>query len=334
MRIAVDAMGGDNAPGEIIKGAIEAVKTGKGMIEIVLVGDENVLRKQMDSLDRRIPISVVHAPEIIDSHENPTEALKKQNSSISVAAKLQKEQKVDAFVSAGNTGAILAFSLLTLGKLGGVSRPALGTFFPTKKGSTMVLDVGANADCKPVHLLEFGIMGYVCAKQILGKEEPSVGLLNIGEENTKGNKLAREAYVLLRKAPIDSIGNVEGMDIVNGKCDVAVCDGFTGNIILKFGEGLINLIFDTMRSYIGEDWQQILDVTFPKSSFSGFVKRVSHDEYGGVPLLGVNGITIICHGRSNDRAIYNAILMAKSSREKGINNLIQKNFNFLKRDRR
>ena len=332
MRIAVDAMGGDNAPGEIIKGAIEAAKTGKEVLEIVLVGNECILRKYMNSLERRLPISIVHAPEIINADELPTEALKKQNSSIGIATKLQKEHKVDAFVSAGNTGAILAFSLLTLGRLEGVSRPALGTFFPTKNGSTMILDVGANADCKPVHLLEFGIMGYVCAKQILGKEDPSVGLLNIGEENIKGNKLAQETHGLLGKTPINFIGNVEGMDIVNGECDVVVCDGFTGNVILKFGEGLINLIFDTIKDHMGGNWQQVLDATSPESSFSDFVKRLSHDEYGGAPLLGVNGITIICHGRSNDRAIYNAILTAKSSREKGINNLIQKNFNFLRRD--
>jgi len=326
MRIAVDAMGGDNAPGEIIKGAIEAAKKEKGALEIILVGDEHILRKHIKPSEKKFPVSIVHAPEIIGSHEIPTEALKKQNSSISIATKLQKEQKVDAFVSAGNTGAILAFSLLTLGRLEGVSRPALGAFFPTKKGFTMVLDVGANSDCKPVHLLEFGVMGYICAKQILGKENPRVGLLNIGEENIKGNKLAREAYVLLEKAPINFIGNVEGMDIVNGECDVAVCDGFTGNIILKFGEGFTNLIFDTMKSSMGTNWQQELDATFPKSSFSGLVKRLSYDEHGGAPLLGVNGITIICHGRSNARAIYNAILTAQRSKEERINDLIRETF--------
>jgi glycerol-3-phosphate acyltransferase PlsX len=326
MRIAVDAMGGDNAPGEIIKGAIEAAKKEKGALEIILVGDERILRKHIKPSEEKFPVSIVHAPEIIGAHEFPTVAHKKRNSSISIATNLQKEKRVDAFISAGNTGAVMASSLLTLGRLGSVSRPALGAFFPTKKGFTMVLDVGANSDCKPVHLLQFGLMGYICAKQIFKQENPRVGLLNIGKENIKGNKLAREAYFLLEKAPINFIGNVEGIDIMNGECDVAVCDGFTGNIILKFSEGLINLIFDTIKSYMGGNWQQKLDATFPKSSFDGLVKRLSYDEYGGAPLLGVDGITIVCHGRSNARAIYNAILTAQRSKEERINDLIRETF--------
>ncbi|MCK4422007.1 phosphate acyltransferase PlsX [candidate division WOR-3 bacterium] len=326
MRTAVDAMGGDNAPGEIIKGAIDAAKVGKGVIEIVLVGDEHILKKHIEPFEEKIPVSVVHAPEVIDAHELPTVALKKQNSSISIATKLQKEQKVDAFVSAGNTGAVMASSLLTLGRLESVSRPALGTFFPTKKGFTMVLDVGANSDCKPVHLLHFGLMGYISAKRILKQDNPRVGLLNMGKENIKGNKLIREAYVLLEKANINFIGNVEGMNIMDGDCDVAVCDGFTGNIILKFAEGLINLIFDTMKGSMGTNWQQELDVLSPKSSFANLVKRMSYDEYGGATLLGVDGVTIVCHGISNARAIKNAIFTANRFKEERINDLIRETF--------
>ncbi|MEA1912596.1 MAG: phosphate acyltransferase PlsX [candidate division WOR-3 bacterium] len=326
MRIAVDAMGGDNAPGEIIKGAIEAAKTGKGTFEVVLVGDKNILKKHIEFLKVEIPVKIINAPEIIDADELPTVALKKTNSSISIAAELQKKGEIDAFISAGNTGAVMAFSLLTLGRIEGVSRPALGAFFPTKKGFTMVLDVGANSDCNPTYLLQFGIIGHIIAEGILEKDKPKIGLLNIGKENKKGNKLVRKAYALLEKAPINFIGNIEGMDIMNGKCDVVVCDGFTGNIILKFGEGLINLIFDTIKSYIGSNWQQKLSVLFPKSPVSSFVKRMSYDEYGGAPLLDVDGITIVCHGRSNAKAITNAIFTAKRFKEARINDLIRETF--------
>ena len=326
MRIAVDAMGGDNAPDEIIKGAIEAAKAGKGALEIVLVGDENVLKKHIKPSEKKFPVSIAHATESIDAHELPTIALKKQNSSIVIATKLQKKQKVDAFISAGNTGAVVVSSLLTLGRLKSVSRPALGTFFPTKKGFTMVLDVGANSDCKPLHLLQFGLMGCICMKQILKLDNPRIGLLNMGKEDKKGNKLVRETYVLLEKAPINFIGNVEGMDIMNGECDVAICDGFTGNIVLKFGEGLINLIFETIKSYMGTNWQWKLGVIFPESSFSNLAKRMSYDEYGGALLLGVDGITIVCHGRSSAKAIKNAIFTAKRFKEERINDLIREAF--------
>jgi len=328
MRIAVDAMGGDNAPDEIIKGAIEAAKAEKGTLEIVLVGDKNVLKKHIKPSEEKLPVSIVHTPESIEAHELPTIALKKENSSISIATKLQKEQKVDAFVSAGNTGAILAFSILTLSRIEGVFRPALCTFFPTKQGPMLVLDVGANADCNPAYLLQFGKMGSICAKQILKKENPRVGLLNIGKENIKGNKLAKEAYVLLEKAPINFIGNIEGMDIIGGVCDVLVCDGFTGNIVLKFSEGLIHLIFDTIKSYIGADWQQNLNVFSPNSPVSNFLKHLSYEEYGGALLLGVDGITIVCHGRSNARAIKNAIFTAKRFKEERINEFIQEGLLF------
>lgn len=328
MRIAVDAMGGDNAPDEIIKGAIEAIKEGKGTFEVVLLGDKNILEKHKELLKVKIPVKIINAPEIIEPDELPTAALKKTNSSISIATELQKKGEIDAFVSAGNTGAILAFSLLTLGRIEGVFRPALGTFFPTKQGSMLVLDVGANADCNPTYLLQFGEMGSICAKQILKKENPRVGLLNTGKENIKGNRLAKEAYVLLEKAPINFIGNIEGMDIMQGECDVLVCDGFTGNIILKFGEGLINLVFDTIKSYIGADWQQKLNVFFPKSPVSNFLKHLSYEEYGGALLLGVDGITIVCHGRSNARAIKNAIFTAKRFKEEKINDLIQEGLLF------
>ena len=326
MRIAVDAMGGDNAPDEIIKGAFEAAKEGEGTLEIVLVGDENVLKKHIKPSEKKFPVSFVHAPESIEAHELPTIALKKENSSISIATKLQKKQKVDAFISAGNTGAVVVSSLLTLGKLEGVSRPALGTFFPTKKGFTLLLDVGANSDCKPLHLLQFGLMGCICAKQIFKQDNPRIGLLNMGKEDIKGNKLVRDTYVLLKKAPINFIGNVEGMDIMNGECDVAVCDGFTGNIVLKFGEGLIHLIFETIKSYLGTNWQWQLGVIFPESSFSDLAKRMSYEEYGGALLLGVDGITIVCHGRSSAKAIKNAIFTALRFKEEKINDLMREAF--------
>lgn len=326
MRIAVDAMGGDNAPDEIVKGAIEAAYQLDQ--EIILVGNEVKIRQGMNGCsDKRI--SIVHTNDVITMSESPVVAVKtKKDSSIVKAVQLQKEGIAAAVVSAGNTGAVMAAGVLKMGLINGIDRPALATVMPRKGGWTLILDVGANVDCKPYHLFQFAIMGYLYAQEVLGIQNPRVGLLNIGEENTKGNEVTLAAYQLLQKAGINFIGNVEGRDIYQSEVNVVVCDGFVGNIVLKAVEGMGSAFMQMLKEEIAREWLARVGFAMTMSALHNFRRRIDYTEYGGAPLLGINGVTIVCHGSSNSQAIKNAIRLACESIQKdlvpAIKNSIQK----------
>lgn len=310
IRIAVDAMGGDRAPGAIVEGAIEASRKSEGRYEVVLVGDADVIKEELHHhhFIKDLPITITHASQKVEMDDVPSTALrKKPDSSIAVATRLHKEGKVDAFVSAGNTGAVMASALLLLRPIPGVKRPAIGSFMPHESGVCLILDVGSNVDCKPIHLLQFGMMGSIFMNHIIGKKLPTVGLLNIGEEPTKGNDIVQKAYKLLKQSSLNFTGNVEGRDILKGRADVIVCDGFCGNTLLKFGESLARMISMTMKRTIRGNLPGAIGLYLIRPSLRKLYKLFDYQEYGGAPLLGVKGNCIICHGSSNDRAIKNAI---------------------------
>lgn len=311
IRIALDAMGGDRAPRDIVTGTIHAARKSKGRYELVLVGDREAVQNELDKhrFIKDLPISVVHASQKVDMDEAPAQALKhKPDSSIAVMMKLHKEGKADGVVSAGNTGAVLAASLFLLRPVEGVMRPAVGVFIPHGHGSvTFLIDGGANVDCKPVHLLQFGIMGSILMCHMFGIERPKVGLLNVGEEPTKGNEAVLEAYGLLSKAPLNFIGNVEGRDIMRDKADVVVCDGFTGNVLIKFAGSLSKVLSSTLKRKIGGNIAGSIGHFLMKHKFRKLVKVFDYQEYGGAPLLGVKGTVIISHGSSTPYAVTNAI---------------------------
>lgn len=305
MRIALDAMGTDGAPLSEIAGAASALKDLDADIEILLVGDRGVLESAL-AADPGFPrerISIIHAPDRIAPGDSPASAIrKKPNSSIAVGIRLQKEGEADAFVSAGSTGAVMAASLVLLRPLPGVDRPAIGTLLPTAERPALMLDAGANIDCRPHHLVQFARLGTIYAQDLMGVPSPRVGLLNIGEEPEKGDELAVEAHALLRESGLNFVGNVEGRDIIRGACDVLVCDGFVGNVLLKFYESVAGLVIHLLKKELhrtGTDLE--LDEVF---------RVLDYAEYGGAPLLGVNGVTIICHGQSTPKAIRNAIGVA------------------------
>lgn len=309
MRIAVDAMGGDFAPEATVDGAIQAARVARGKYEILLVGDEERIRKELSrfSVDK-LPISIYHASQEIGMEESPTKALKqKQDSSIVVATTLLKKGTADAVVSAGNTGAFMASALLTLGRLPGVQRPGLGSFIPNEKGVCVVIDVGANSDCKPVNLLQFAIMGAVYIENIFDIENPKVGLLSMGEEESKGNDVVRAAHQLMKQGSFNFIGNVEGRDILMGTAEVVVCDGFVGNIVLKFAESIVGMFTKSLKKSVGRNIPANLGAILMRPAFRRLRQLMDYQEYGGVPLLGLNGICIVCHGRSTPRAIRSAI---------------------------
>jgi len=325
VRIAVDAMGGDRGPGVIVAGAAEAAREHPGEFEIALVGRRDQIEPAMSAFDDdHSSVEIVDASEVIEMSESPASAFrKKKDSSIAVAARLVKEGRADAMVSAGNTGAVVASALVTIGRLPGISRPAISTLWPNKKHGAVVLDVGANHECTPKNLLQFAIMGEVYARYQLEVEHPRVGLLNIGEERSKGNELVRDAYVLLEKENINFVGNVEGRDVFEGAADVVVCDGFVGNIILKISESMYSFLAHMVREEINKGFVAKAGALLMKGAFGGVRSRLDYAEYGGAPLLGSNGITIISHGRSSSRAIKNAILAAKKSVETEINRHIE-----------
>jgi len=314
VRIVVDAMGGDNAPQVNIEGAVACIReyTSLGIDEIILVGPENLLKEKMSGYSlKKLPFSIVDAQEVIASDESPTAAVKnKRDSSIVVAVNLVRDGRADAILSAGHTGAVMTAALIGLGKLGGNYRPAIATLIPNLKGSSVLIDVGANVESKPRHLYQFAIMGNVYACHILGIENPRVGILSIGHERSKGNELTFESHRLLEEAPLNFVGNVEGRDITNGNVDVVVCDGFIGNILLKFGESLAEMILKELREEFSRGWWLRLGGLISRPAFRNFKKRVDYSEYGGAPLLGVNGTVIICHGSSSARAIKNGIRAA------------------------
>lgn len=311
MRIAIDAMGGDHAPSEIVKGALEGRQFLDGSDEIVLVGREDAILEQLGGdLSRHERVRIVHAPEVIDMDDSPVVALKqKKHSSIMVMAKLAAEGEVDAVISAGNTGACAAACQLKMRTLGKVQRPGIAVVLPSFHGPITICDVGANISPKPHHLLQYAQMSTVYAESMLGIAKPRVGLLSIGGEDVKGNELVKDTHKLLRQDKnLNFVGNVEGRDLLSGACEVAVSDGFVGNVVLKLTEGLADGLFKTIHREIAAESPELA------KRFEPVIKAVwaKHDysEYGGAPLLGVNGACIICHGSSDARAIKNAVRVA------------------------
>lgn len=320
MRIAVDAMGGDYAPGVIVEGAFLAASEYR--CGVVLVGDKSAIESVISEKNLSSQhVEICHASSVIGMDESPSSALRhKKDSSLRIAVDLVKRKEADAVVSAGNTGASMAVSKVVLRPIKGVGRPAIVTVLPSLKSPSLLLDVGANVDCKPVHLKEFALMGSIYAQDILGIKDPRVGLLNIGEEKDKGNELTKESYSLLEKTDINFIGNVEAKDVYNGNADVFVCDGFIGNVSLKFSEAVAETIAVFLKNEIKKSFLNKLGYLLLRSSFKAIHKKVDYSEYGGAPLLGINGICIISHGNSSAKAIKNAVRVAKECVE---NNVIQ-----------
>lgn len=311
MKIAVDAMGGDYAPEEIVKGAIQGALV-YPELEVILVGQPARIEEFLPSTGRPNNISLKEATEVVAMDDHPAQAVrKKKDSSIVVATRMVKEGEADALISAGSTGAQMAAALLGLGRIKGIDRPAIATVLPTLEGGKLVLDVGANPDAKPEHLVQYAMMGSIYAERILGIKKPKVGLLNIGTEETKGNELTLATYPLLKEAPLNFVGNIEGRDVPYGRADVVVCEGFVGNVFLKATEGLAGALFQLIKEKITATPVRKLGALAIKPGLKEIGKMMDYAEYGGAPLLGVNGISIICHGSSNEKAIFNAIRVAK-----------------------
>lgn len=314
IRIAVDAMGGDHAPAVIVEGAVAAARHLD--VRVALVGPEAVVRQTLAAVPdwHSLPIDVVDAPDVVMMRESPTAALRrKPKASIRVAAEMVARREASALVSAGHTGATVMAAYSAFGMVSGVDRPALAATIPTQQGSAVLLDAGANVECRPQHLLQFGIMGSVYARLALGVVSPRVGLLSIGEEETKGNELTREAHRLLKTANVDFIGNVEGREIYSGVADVIVCDGFTGNVVLKTSEGLVEAVEALLGDELQGTFSAQMGYLLSRRAFRRFRRRVDYSEYGGAALLGVAGLAVVGHGRSSAKAVRNAIAMASHS---------------------
>lgn len=329
MQIALDAMAGDHGPEELIAGALLAIE--QTDVKVSLVGDETLLNQHLDKLAASSAlanhITIVHASQVIEMDEHPVDAIrKKKDSSVMVAFDLVRRGEADAVVSAGNSGATLAAGVRRLGRLRGISRPGIASAFPTKKKPVILMDIGANVDCRPQHLFQFAVMASAYSR-ILDISNPRVGLLSIGEESGKGNSLVKEAYPLLADSSLNFIGNVEGRDIFQGDVDVIVCDGFVGNICLKISEGLADAAMQMLRDEIVKSLPAQLGYLLARSAFKAFRKRVDYAEYGGASLLGIDGTGIICHGKSNSEAIKNAILGASKMVELNIKQDILQSLN-------
>jgi glycerol-3-phosphate acyltransferase PlsX len=344
MRIAIDAMGGDRAPEEVVKGALTAAR--ELDIGVILVGDEATIRLHLpDPLPSGVEIH--HASQVVEMGEAPTSVRRKKDSSIAVATRLHKEGIADAVLSAGNTGAAAAAALFILERIPGVDRPGIATIFPTQQRPLVLLDAGANVDCRPRHLAEFALMGAAYSRCIFGivsktagdffgvadgdtaaTSIPRVGLLSIGEEETKGNDLTKASFKLLQenatRGQYSFQGNVEGRDIGAGTVDVVVCDGFVGNVVLKVAEGLAKMFGGELRRALTSDWRAKIGALILKPALGRFKKRLDYTEFGGAALLGVNGVCIICHGSSDDRSIYSAIRIAKQVIETDVVGSIRK----------
>lgn len=311
VRIAVDAMGGDQAPGHIVDGAVAAARHLD--VEVALVGRTAAIEEALGAHPdwRTLGIVIVEAPDVIGMADSPVASLRRRpRSSIRVAAELVASKQAAALFSAGSTGAAVMASYAAFGMIPGVDRPALATIIPTRRNRTVLLDAGASVECRPQHLLHFAVMGGVFARVALRVERPRVGLLSIGEEETKGNDLTREAHRLLKAAPVHFIGNVEGRDVYSGVADVIVCDGFTGNVALKISEGLVEAVEALLADELQGTFSSQVGYLLSRRAFRRFRKRVDYSEYGGAPLLGVAGLAIIGHGRSSAKAVRNALAMA------------------------
>jgi phosphate acyltransferase len=329
--IAVDAMGSDKAPVPEIEGALQAARHYD--VRVLLVGKQDVLREHLGShaASSRLPVEIVHASEVISMHDKAAQAVRsKRDSSMRVGLRMVREGKADAFVTAGNTGAAMATAKMVLGTLPGVDRPALATIFPTeKRTASILLDVGANVDCKPENLQQFAIMGEVYFRTIFaGKfataRNPRVGLLSIGEEESKGNELTRESFKLIKTLPLNFMGNVEGRDLFNGRVDVLVCDGFVGNVALKITEGVVKTVREMLKESLQQTIARQVGFLLSRQAFVDFKKRLDYSEYGGAPLLGTKGVVFIGHGSSNANAIKNAIRVAAEYVEHNVNSAISR----------
>jgi phosphate acyltransferase len=320
VRIAVDAMGGDLAPREVIKGAESACR--EQIAEVVLVGDEN----QIKALTQHPgSVEIVHTPVFVDMHESPSSALrKKRDSSVNSAFKLLKAGNVQAVVTAGNSGAAMAFAIFTLGRIGNVDRPAIATLHPNVKGGTsLLLDAGGNVDCKPIHLVQFALMGDAFARCAMGLPTPTIGLLSNAEEETKGNELTREAHAMIKTLGLNYMGYIEGTDLYNGQADVVVTDGFVGNVALKASEGVAESLVAFFQQRVRKSVRGRIGYFLMKDAIAELARRMDYKEVGGAPLLGVDGVCVICHGKSERKAIKNAIGLAKGFVEKNLNESIK-----------
>ncbi len=323
MRIAIDAMGGDNAPDEIIAGVLESIELLAEDDELILVGPEKEIEARLPSKPSRSGmISVVHAPEIIAMDDVPIESLRrKPKSSIAIIAKLAKRGQADAVISAGNTGACVAAFQMRMRNLPGVNRPGIAVVFPTPEGPVTICDVGANIACKPIHLYQYGVMASVYSKHLLGIENPRVGLMSIGSEDAKGNEVVKKTRELMKSdSNMNFVGNIEGRDIFRGACEVVIAEGFVGNVILKLTEGLVDGLFKAIKHELMEEKIR-LAMKF-KPVIKRIYKKYDYNEYGGALLLGVNGTAVICHGTSQARTIKNAILASKRFYTEKINDKI------------
>jgi len=311
LKIIVDAMGGDNAPHDIVKGCLDAVKEQEGF-NILLLGDgseiDKILKENRFSSGR---IDVQHTTEVITNDDIPTKSIKvKKDSSMVVGFNMLKENKGDVFISAGNTGALMTGATFILGRIEGIDRPALAPVIPTKKGGALLIDAGFNTVCKPLNYLQFGIMGSVYMREIFKISNPKIGLINVGAEERKGSEIIRQAYNLLSASGLNFIGNIEGREIPEGEVDVAVCDGFVGNVLLKFLEGVGSFIFDGLKDVYYKNFISKLASLLVKGELRKFKKRLDYEEYGGVPVLGINGTVFKCHGNSNAKSFKNALIKA------------------------
>jgi len=323
MRIAIDTMGGDYAPDEVIAGSLEAIELLDRSDELILVGPEETVKSRLSSLKyHQNAVSIVDAPDVIGMDEAPIESLRrKPRSSIGVISKLAKRDQADAVISAGNTGACVAAFQMRMRNLPGVNRPGIAVVFPTFEGPVTICDVGANIACKPINLYQYGLMASVYSQYLFGIENPRVGLMSIGQEDAKGNEVVKKARKLMKSEPkMNFVGNIEGRDIFNGVCDVAVCDGFVGNVVLKLTEGLVDGLFKAIKDELFQENVQ-LAMEF-KPVIATIYKKYDYNEYGGALMLGVNGTALICHGASRSGTIRNAILAAKKYYTKKINDKI------------
>lgn len=325
-------MGGDYAPRNVVAGAAEALRESRDRFSLILVGKREVVEAELKALGiagvataaRPGECEVVDAREVIEMHDLPNAALKtKKDSSIAVGIALHKDGNADAFVSAGNTGAVLSASTLVLGRLKGIGRPTIGALIPTTGGPCLLADAGTNVDCRPRHLFEFAVMGSIYVASVLGITHPRVGLLSIGEEDSKGNEASLEAFSLLKKSTLNFAGNIEGRDILAGKVDVAVCDGFVGNILLKFGESVPMFLKEKFKRFASQSIWNKLMVLLARGGMRSVLKELDYQEHGGVPLLGVQGVSIIGHGGSTPKAIKNMIYRAEEMVRRNVNAQIQ-----------
>ncbi len=323
IKVAVDGMGGDYAPQLVVEGAVQAANSFDDL-EIIITGREDAIKREL--YRHKVTggkISIRHASEVVEMSDSPVQAIKKKkDSSLSVAIQLLKQREVDAVVSAGNTGAAVAASTLNLGLLAGIKRPGIAIGVPTLHGITVAIDVGANIDPSPEHLLQYAIMADTYARYLLKKKKPVVGLLNIGEEESKGTETLQETYKLLRDSGLNFIGNIEGRDFFTGKCDVIVCDGFAGNVVLKMTESILEMMITIISKEIQKDWLARLGALLCKPAFESIRRETNYEEAGGALLLGVDGVVIIGHGISSAKAIKNAIRVAREAISENVNDRI------------